>query len=171
MADKVLSVLNKICENTKPGKKVVQKLFYLIERKGLDLGLDYVMHYYGPYSSELDQKLRVCEDFDCINIDTSGMAHTISIADSFKSTENPFADDESQVIDNIIKLYACKSPLDLELLTTTDYVANSILSNIKKNEKNIIDGVKEIKGEKFSVEKIQQSISELTNQSFISLNE
>ena len=43
-------ILHYICQNQAPGKKMVQKLIYLIERKGVDLGLNYSIHFYRPYS-------------------------------------------------------------------------------------------------------------------------
>lgn len=38
----------------KPGKKTLQKMVSLIEQKGVNLGYDYGLHFYGPYSGSLD---------------------------------------------------------------------------------------------------------------------
>lgn len=38
-------ILHYICQNQEPGKKMVQKLMYLMERKGIDLGLNYSIHF------------------------------------------------------------------------------------------------------------------------------
>lgn len=35
-------------------KKTLQKLVYLIEKQGVNLDYDFSIHYYGPYSSELN---------------------------------------------------------------------------------------------------------------------
>ena len=41
-------IIRQICDATEPGKKMVQKLFYLMERKGLQLNLAYSIHFFGP---------------------------------------------------------------------------------------------------------------------------
>lgn len=38
-------IIRQICDATEPGKKMVQKLFYLMERKGLQLNLAYSIHF------------------------------------------------------------------------------------------------------------------------------
>ena len=53
------------------GKKVSQKMFYFFERKGIALNLRYGIHYYGPYSSKLDNTLHVLESEDYIKINTN----------------------------------------------------------------------------------------------------
>ena len=40
----------------RPVKKALQKTVFLIEQKGVSLGYDYVLHFYGPYCAELDQE-------------------------------------------------------------------------------------------------------------------
>ena len=55
--DKSAIIINQICEKIEPGKKMLQKLMYLIERKGVTLELNYSIHYFGPYSSKLDKNL------------------------------------------------------------------------------------------------------------------
>jgi hypothetical protein len=44
-----IEALESICENRNLGKKAVQKLMYLIERKGVEFDLDYTIHFFGPY--------------------------------------------------------------------------------------------------------------------------
>ena len=61
------------------GKKVVQKLFYFFERKGIQLNLRYGIHFYGPYSSKLDNMMHILESEDYISINTEGHTHIVSI--------------------------------------------------------------------------------------------
>ncbi len=166
MNDKVLCAIDSICEQIKPGKKMLQKLLYLMERKGLQLDLDYSIHYYGPYSSELDQKLRVYEAFNLIAIKPSSMTHTISIASEVIRDVTP---EENDIIADVIGKYAHNTPLELELLTTADYVANTILVCKNASREDIIKEVLRIKGSKFSIEKINASITRLETDSFLSL--
>lgn len=48
---KYMYILLEICKRIEPGKKMVQKLMYRMERRGMDLSLNYCIHFYGPYSS------------------------------------------------------------------------------------------------------------------------
>lgn len=45
---------SKICSaHPDPGKKMVQKLMYLIERKGVEVGLNYKIHFLGLIAKNL----------------------------------------------------------------------------------------------------------------------
>lgn len=46
------------------GRIRLQKIFYLLERLGLNSGLRFSYHHYGPYSEELTQRLFVAEILD-----------------------------------------------------------------------------------------------------------
>jgi len=43
--------------NRPPNKKTVQKMIYLIKETGIDLGYDYYLYFYGPYSADLDEEI------------------------------------------------------------------------------------------------------------------
>jgi len=51
--------------------------------------------------------------------------HTIP---AINPAEISFSPEKSQIADGIVKKYASKASLDLELLATADYVANVILN-------------------------------------------
>jgi len=57
----LIPIIDKISHYQIPGKKVLQKLVYLIEKKGLNLGFDYSIHYYGPYCAQLDDAVHSLE--------------------------------------------------------------------------------------------------------------
>lgn len=166
MADKVLGVLKAICQSTTPGKKMVQKLIYLVERKGIELGLDYRIHFYGPYSSDLDQYLHLYESENILEIDTSGTTHKINMISSKK--DKSLTSTEERIVKDIIQKYAVKTPLELEVLTTTDFVAYGLLQKDELSTKNILEGVKKIKGSKFTEQEILECITDLEEDKFIS---
>lgn len=79
--EKYEEILHYICQSQVPGKKMVQKLMYLIERKGINLGLNYSIHFYGPYSVTLDDTLHSLEAQGIININVDHLTHKITLAD------------------------------------------------------------------------------------------
>ena len=167
MNNKITYVLGKICEETLPGKKTVQKLLYLLERQGLDLGLDYTIHFYGPYSADLDHILHVMESNNLISINTSGMTHTIKMPK--KQRTNPLDEVENDALNNVLNIFLNKPALELELITTTDYAATEMIKRPELSREGIISLVNKIKGDKFSEAQISDSIEILTQHGFLKI--
>ena len=163
---KYASIFQRICAKTLPGKKKVQKLFYLIERKGVLLDLNYSIHYFGPYSSKLDGIMHLLEIKDFISIDTTKPRHEIRMQDGFDSTISVFSEEEERKVNYIIDSFCDMSAAELEALTTSDYVATSILKDIS-NDKDIVDYVKIIKGDKFPDDLLYGSVKKLHNHNFV----
>lgn len=159
--DKLVPIINKIAEYQNPGKKTLQKLVYLIEKQGVNLGYDFSIHYYGPYSSELDYAIYSLQMQGIIDIVPDGMTHRIHTTDLYDTTGDTYltVNDMKKVAD-VLDSFANMSAFELEIITTTDYVAREIcLSGNMCNNENIIDGVKRIKGDKFTIEKINKAIT------------
>ena len=168
--EKMIELFSMICtqfDGAPLGKKVTQKIFYFFERKGIKLNLKYGIHFYGPYSSKLDTAIHVLESDDYLNVDTSGMTHIISLKNNC-NVKNVLSPDERTIANSVIKLFAHKSPLELEALATMDYVANVMLNHPNKSQ--IIDSFKTIKGKKFSDEMIDLAFNELEKDKLILLN-
>ena len=160
---KYAELFSMICERfdgADLGKKVVQKLFYFFERKGISLGLRYGIHYYGPYSSKLDNTLHMLESEDYISIDTSGSTHIITLGPSDNHTTKQLTDAEQSTAQEVLNAFSHKTPLELEALATMDFIANSILEKNASDE-TIISKFNEIKGDKFNNALIQSVLSEL----------
>ena len=94
--DKNAIIIGQICKDLEPGKKMLQKLMYLISRKGVDLGLNYSIHFFGPYSSKLDNAMHILESYDKLSIDTNGTTHIIRLGNSPIDGELD-ADDQNKV--------------------------------------------------------------------------
>ncbi len=140
-------IMSQICERIEPEKKTLQKLMYLIERRGVHLELKYSFHFFGPYSAKLDEIIHILEHYDKLTIDTSGVTHiirkgTISIV-------GQLGEEEQKKVNLVLDYFANKSAFDLEAITTVDYVADTILKG-SSNEVEIISRVKRIKGSRFS---------------------
>jgi len=156
---KIVEVLTIIGAECNPGKKMVQKLLYLMERKGLELGLDYRIHFFGPYSSILDNYLHALQNSEIIDIDTSGYTHTISVVDANICEREALSSEEKEIVRNVIDNFANKTALDLEAITTLDYVAMSMDRSDeldKQTKHEIIEGVRNIKGSKFSESQLNE---------------
>ena len=143
-----------------PCKKTMQKMVYLLQEAHVDLGFDYSIHFYGPYSAELDSEIRYLSDCGQLNMDITEYGHMLSANDS---TDIPSTDESAH---NIISYFGSKTPSQLELLATTLYVQREISNTVSED---IINGVKKIKGTKYSSTQIDQAIHELEEQSYFTL--
>ena len=162
---KIIEILSSKFDGADFGKKVTQKMFYFFGRKGMPLNLRYGIHYYGPYSSKLDNILHVLESYDYININTSEMTHIISVG-SRKADENALDTEQRKIVEQVICEFAHKSPSELEALATMDYVANAILPEGASDQK-IIDKFVEIKGSKFPRGVLRKTLAELKTLKYI----
>jgi len=144
-----------------PGKKKFQKLVYLVENVGdVNLGFDYKIHFYGPYSPKLDSVLTALEGEGLIHYEYKDYSHLICVDAPEHSDfcEIDLTDDEQKKIECVFSAFAHKAPDDLELLTTAHFAFQNIQD---KSTSSIISGVKKIKGTKYSDDKIKQALSEL----------
>lgn len=168
--EKCAIVIEEICKKIEPeknGKKMIQKLLYLIERKGVNLDLGYSIHYFGPYSSKLDNALHTLENMGVIEIDTSGMTHVIKPGENPIGDEgNELAQDVQEKINYVIDHFLGKSALELEAITTLDYAATQILDETASDE-DIIEQVIKIKGTKFSKEYLKKELKLLKETNYL----
>jgi|SRR5690554_5998768 uncharacterized protein YwgA len=170
--ERLIPIIKKITRNQKPGKKILQKVVYLIQRKGVKLGFAFSIHYYGPYSSELDYAIHRLEMQGVLSIIPEGMTHQISLKEdadlSGREETEVFSEEQLQKIDEVIAKFAGKPAYDLEVITTTDYVAQQLKANGESWENdNLIEGVRRIKGDKFSKEEIERAIAILQAEGYL----
>ena len=159
-AFKLVYIIDRMNQKEKPlGKKMLQKIIYLLQRNGVDLGYDYIIHHYGPYSSKLGNDVYSLAIDDYIGIDLSFLPiHKISVnEDIFEEEYKEIFGTEKAKVDKLIDKFSLFSTQDLELLTTIDFVKNSNDSAIK-NDNDLFNIVKGIKGETFSDEKIFEGL-------------
>ncbi|MEG0784991.1 MAG: hypothetical protein RR389_06155 [Christensenella sp.] len=148
----IVNVIRKITSDSGvPCKKTLQKIVFLIEAKRIDLGCDYGIHFYGPYSADLDYAIRELTDDGILNIAYTPMEHFISVID-----EDFGASYDNRAIDSIISEFSKDSPSELELIATALYVYLGV-----HDVGRIKDDVIKIKGSKYSVPKIDDAIKRL----------
>jgi len=157
MSNDLFAIIKKIYRETGqyPAKKQLQKLVYLIQANGVDLGYEYGIHFYGPYSEGLSHDLLGLCVSGLINFQLNGQRHEIiSYASNVKMTLPP---DSEKLVDNIINEYSNATLHELELVTTAHFVA----VNIGGSEDDIYDGVVRIKGDKNTGSQIRAAIRDL----------
>lgn len=153
-------VIEKVNEVNAPGKIALQKLVYLVQRRGVDLRLAYQIHLYGPYSSALDYLLQGYERQGIIAIEHSGSSSFVKprqhLWDRVKEQDlNGELQTTLTRIERSVTKYAGKSPRYLELFTTIDYVALDMSKKDSVPSKmDVFRVVKKLKGNKFEDEEI-----------------
>jgi len=141
-----------------PGKKQLQKLAYLLQEKGTSLDLDYTLHFFGPYSADLDWGTRVLASEGVLSIKPCGNSHHIELRSADEYPEESLGDARKADIEEIVRRYKDRSPSQLELLATTIYAFNCLKV---KTRQSISEGVRKIKGSKYSDQDIDEAINEL----------
>lgn len=143
-----------------PCKKKLQKMIYLIEEKGNNLGYGYKLHLYGPYSEDLDFEVSKLFSEGRLDIKYTSSGHNISCdidkVDDLK---------EKNII-KIIEEFGTRSANELELLTTTLYAERNIEMPTKER---LIGAVKKVKGDKYSDAKILEAIDNLKGAGYMML--
>lgn len=154
----LVNIINEItkCSST-PCKKTLQKLVFLIEAKHIDIGCDYGIHFYGPYSSDLDFAVRELSDEGVLQIQYTSMEHLISVVDdSLVDSYN------NGTVNEIIAEFSKETPSELELIATALYV---YLQN--KDVNRIKNDVIKIKGNKYFDARIDNAIDKLKQTGYI----
>ena len=151
----IIKSMNEYGEDA-PGKKSIQKMIYLIQEAGIPLGYDYNIHFYGPYSAELDLDLRYLTGSGSLDMNITKTKHEFTVVEDNISSPSP-------EIQTIINQYIAKTPSDLELLATTLYVQRALQD---VNLDNIVSGVTKIKGSKYSVNQISHAFGELSKSGY-----
>lgn len=154
----VLQIVSRLTKASKgPCKKKVQKIIYLIEEKGIDLGFDYKIYMYGPYSADLDYTLCSLKAEHRLNITYGSNGHILNCAK--KPEENL-----SREMLNVIQVFGHKTSRQLEVITTALYAQRNITD---KSDDNIVESVKKIKGSKFSDKTIHNAIQFLREEAYV----
>lgn len=167
MKERIEYLFKLLCDEYKGaalGKKASQKLFYFFEREGIKLNLRYGIHYYGPYSSKLSDMMDSLENDGIISIDDNDMTHIIR----WIGTEEKLScwPEDEKIARKVIDEFGNKSPLDLEGLSTMDFIAN-VTFDKKGNENELVDRFLTIKGEKFSKKEAKSYLQELKRLSLV----
>ena len=155
----VAYIIRQICAVTgdKPGKTALQKMVYLMQAEGIELGFKYGIHCYGPYSEALDAIVTLLAADDIVRVERKGSSHLMYV-DSAYGIESDLGKETEEKIGRVIEKYKEKGPSKLGLLTTAHYVNRKMAD---RDLPDIVHGVQKIMGAKYSEEAIKEVIEEL----------
>jgi hypothetical protein len=143
-----------------PVKKALQKTVYLIEKKGVDLGFKYILHFYGPYCSALDHETAILNAEGIISFNYSQFGHKMNITSGYENIKSDgLVKDQIDTIKTVISRYKNATASDLELLTTALYAYEYTGA---KTREAVRDNVKIIKGEKYNDAEIAWALNEFS---------
>jgi len=160
MINNVAYVINEISSITghPPVKKALQKFVFLLQTKGVNLGFDYTLHFYGPYCAELDHETTKLSSDGIISFDYSGYGHKMTVVEeSIETVDADLGKHSLQIVKEVIERYKEKTPSELELLTTAIYAHEH--TNAKTKDE-VARNVKRIKGEKYNDQEIGWALNE-----------
>ncbi|MFO7966521.1 MAG: DUF4065 domain-containing protein [Archaeoglobaceae archaeon] len=152
MSDKVLEyIVSRLNERTEQvGKTTVQKIMYFLKRLGI-VDYEYTMHYYGPYSSEVENRLRQLESSNQLRISwNSDRGYFIRLSEEHSDIN--VDKEKKQSIDHIIENFYSKSAKELSLIATVLYFYPKLPEN------DIIESVRKLKPQ-FSTDEISDALN------------
>ncbi|MBI4642269.1 MAG: hypothetical protein HY790_08520 [Deltaproteobacteria bacterium] len=128
------------------GKTFLQKGIYILqEGLGEELGYDFRLHFYGPYSQDLANNINFLQDLGLISIDfdPTGYGYQIELTEYgtkfFKENLEEYKIDESK-LNKIVSIIGKDYAREMELIGTTLYFAK--LSNNDGEIKEMVNMVK-----------------------------
>ena len=140
-------------------KKTLQKTVYLAQQKGAELGYGFTLHFYGPYSAQLDTDTLCLQAYGEVFCDYQPNGHFLEPnKPEISVLGEPTIDDTTlELVHSVAARYKDWSPSLLELLATAIYAYKHLDNNSKEN---IISKVRHIKGEKYSDAEISKVLNE-----------
>ena len=142
-------------------RKSLQKLIYLLQKaEKVPLSLDYRMYYYGPYSRELDHKIRMLELLELVEVDrdVNGIP-TYHLIESVGSSLEADAELDSK-LDRVVRRFGNMTPNDLELLTSVHYLATAH-EGASKDVDRLFQEILAWKGPKFTHRQLESALEKL----------
>lgn len=114
----VTEEIHKKAPNKQVGKTLLQKMFYLLTRKGI-IDLDYKLYHYGPYSREVERSLEKASNLGLVKIDwRASKGYYIQEIEKQKEIEKK----TKREIRKIVANYKDFTANELSIITTALYV-------------------------------------------------
>lgn len=109
------------------GKTRLQKTFYLLERCGLESGIDFDYYHYGPYSHDVSQAARWAELEGLMSEEekTTFSGDAYSIFHSRSECDDTIGKLSIADARSILSLLRKYNSIELELAATVDYLRNN----------------------------------------------
>ncbi len=148
-----LAVIRRIADTASdPGKTMIQKIVYFLqEGRGIPLGYRFKMHYYGPYSEQLDGNLSLANAMGIVEIrpGTEGFGFHVTPGEYNVEGSNWDWNKIDPTIQELSQLEIWR----LELITTTHFVKSI---RPQADEREVMDMVRKLKP-KFPEETVKKA--------------
>ena len=149
------------------GHTLMQKLMYLLQAAaGVNIGYRFRLYYYGPYSEEVWNEIRMLADMDVLKVtdDPDGYGYWISLG--AKGKYEIFLEAQGQLpkiqIKELIEELGSLDSRKLELIATTHFVCSDLVSrNGKAVDETVKASVTNLKPH-FSALQVQSALEFLT---------
>jgi uncharacterized protein YwgA len=141
---------------------------YFLKASGVPLSINHRMHYYGPYSYEVTDRVEWLEIRDVIE-DTSPNSRLQYRPGS--NAHDPIGEYRQELIgfrsnfDNVMKELTRRSPREIELLASVSFVRGTALREDDDSDERTVREIKRIKGRKFESQEIEDAIAYLKSSS------
>ncbi|HCG99015.1 MAG: hypothetical protein A2074_01420 [Candidatus Aquicultor primus] len=153
------------------GKKVMQKLVYFLQERGVPLGFKYQLYFYGPYSNELAYAVSDFESFGILVAQPAANNATAyksgPTANIFIEANNVLVDKFKPVVEAVLHDFGRRSSSELELMATIHFIDKSMCSKNGVSEKNQVIALTKKEKKKFPEEAIGQAYEELVKTGLI----
>lgn len=161
-----IAFINKIvteCDNI--GKTKIQKISYFLQESvGIDLKYPFRMHYYGPYSDDLDQVVSLAETLGHIDIspDPNGFGYHVTATTNGEDEPKQIGNEK---VDAAIRVLGILETVQLELYATIHFVTKQQPENSKNDTINVVGKIKP----KFHPDHIESAYDLLKNSKLIAV--
>ena len=148
------------------GYKAFQKLTYMAKAMGIPLNCSFEMHYYGPYSDDLIEKLEILYEEDVIDL-IENSDHRYKPGTKTKDT---LKDGQQDIVENkppletLLQKFGKKSNRELELYSSIHLVWKiQKMFNWPTDREHVLEESKKAKYSKFKVKEIERAYNELVD--------
>ena len=160
------NIILKIIENKpKKGKTFVMKMVFILQQiYKVDMGYDFNIYTYGPYSSEVTEDVEYLIHYNALDVyekDYGGfVGYELEIANE-KSKEITISPEDEEKLKKALDIFGDKKVKDLEIQSTIIYLNQQYVNNgWNRIKEDIMADVKEVKP-RFSDKHIEQAYDEL----------
>lgn len=171
----LIKCLNATNYSIKIGRIIFQKICYLLQRSGTDLGLNFERGVYGPYSPDIKKMITILANNNLMYEKECGKMIEVIVDDDFEIEKDEYSEFDQKNVNKIYSLFKrIKATEQVELVTTILFAFDQLsLSNSKVDENQLLEyivGWKKRLDNKESEFQIREFARYLTLNEFINLD-
>lgn len=106
------------CGKEISGRKKIHKLVYLTQALGVNMGQEFIFHYYGVYSPSLSGDLQQAKNWDILTENRVGTLYKYKLKEGMEKPGDETIQEKREIINELAR----KTPAVLEVLSTMVYL-------------------------------------------------